>query len=203
MKTLDQIGQEQGTDRSSHGWHDYLCTYDEIFSPLRDKPITIMEMGTMGLAGIRMWSEYFTNPKTVIVGIDIQDYGGKRPDDGRVILKLGSQTDGAFLDTLAPSYDVIIDDAGHFAGAQIESFRLLWTRVNPGGCYVIEDLHTAWSPQHCNHALTIIQFIEQIIEEMQDHAGPEGRAKPDPADKWYAIDQIILRKGLAILRKRT
>ena len=203
MKSLDTIAQEQGTDRSSNGWHDYMVTYDWLLSPLRDKPITIMEMGTMGLAGIRTWSEYFTNPGTVIIGIDIQDYGGIAPNDPRVKLRLGSQTDGPFLDTLAPAYDIIIDDAGHFAGAQIESFRLLWPKVNPGGLYFIEDLHTAWSPQHCNAPRTIMRFMEDIMEEMQDHAGPEGRAKPNPEDKWYSIQQIIIRKGMAIFRKRT
>jgi len=202
MKTLDQIACEQGTDRASNGWHSYCVTYDELFSPLRDQPITILEMGVLGGAGIRMWNEYFIHPETKIIGIDIQNYGGAIPDSPRVSIRMGSQSDPAFVGRLPGNFDIVIDDAGHFASQQITAFGLLWQRVVPGGFYAIEDLHTAWSPQHCDSAITIMQFLEKIMEEMQDHAGAEGRAKPNLGDRWHSIDQIIYRKGLAVFRKR-
>lgn len=202
MKTLDQIGCEQGTDRASNAWHDYLRTYDELLTPLRHDPIILLEMGILGGAGLRMWSEYLTNPNARIVGIDIQDYHGELPYDNRLSVRYGSQSDYTFVKGLPYDYNVIIDDAGHFAADQQKSFDLMWPRVRPGGLYFIEDLHTAWSPQHCNSHLTIMQFIEQIMEEMQDHRGPDGRARTDPGDRWNAIDQITIRKGLAIFRKK-
>jgi hypothetical protein len=201
-KTLDQIGCEQGTDRCSTGLHDYLVTYEKDLDGLRDKPIRILEMGVLGLAGIRMWSEYFTNKATEIWGIDIQDYGGKKPDDDRVMIRYGSQSDEVFLNTLPSTFDVIIDDAGHFAKDQIESFRLLWPKVSRGGFYYIEDLHTTHSYQHSNGAQRIMAFIGDILEDMQDRGGPTGKGKGIPTDKWYSIDEVSIRKGLALFKKK-
>jgi alpha-L-arabinofuranosidase len=201
VKSLDQIAIEQGTDRSSIRNHDYMRTYDELFSPRRHQPLTFMEMGTLCMEGMRTWVEYFTHPQAKIYGIDIQDWGVKPPNDPRITFRLGSEADPVFLATLAPAYDIVIDDAGHFASQQIAAFGLLWPRITPGGLYAIEDLHTAWAPQHCDAPLTIMQFIERIMEEMQDHAGATGQARPNSADKWHSIDQIILRKGLAVFKK--
>jgi len=200
IKTLDQMGCEQGTDRASSGLHDYLRKgYEPILAPFRHEPIVLLEMGVLGGAGIRMWNEYFDNPLARIVGIDIQDYGGVIPKNSRVSVKYGSQSDPVFLATLPPTFDIIIDDAGHFAHDQILSYGMLWSRVRAGGWYIIEDLHTAHSSQHCNGSLTITQFIGGIITNMQDHNGPAGMAKLTPDDQ---IEQIVIRKGIAFIEKR-
>jgi Flp pilus assembly protein TadD len=57
-------------------------------------------------------------------------------------LKLGSQDDPGFLDTVISKYrpDIIIDDGSHLAHHLIFSFETLFPRIPPYGIYIIEDL---------------------------------------------------------------
>ena len=41
--------------------------------------------------------------------------------------------------------DIIIDDGSHIVYDQVISFKSLFNKLNPGGIYVIEDLHTSYS----------------------------------------------------------
>ena len=65
MKTLDELAIACATDRASvftRTWgkpHDYARHYDKLFTPLRDKPIKLLEIGVGGGEGIRMWSGLF------------------------------------------------------------------------------------------------------------------------------------------------
>lgn len=201
MKTLDQIANETNTDRGSARLHDYMRSYDEFFSPVRDKPIIFMEMGILRMDGIKTWCQYFTHPGARIIGIDAFDWKVEPPPDPRLIIRLGDAGNPEFLKSLSGGYDIIIDDAGHFAAQQIASFEFLWPRIAPGGLYCIEDLHTAWDKQLSNAPLTIMQFVHKIEDEMQDHSGAVGAGRPDKKDKWNSIDTITLRKSLVIFRK--
>lgn len=198
MKTLDELGCECGTDRASNGWHDYLHTYDDVLGSLRDKPVTLVEIGVLGGAGIRTWSKWFTHPDTRIIGIDIETFRYSGCDDPRVAVIEADGTTAATAARLPAQIDVAIDDGSHFASHQFASFQNLWPRVKPGGFYAIEDLHTFASPQHCNARQTIMQWIAEKCESIQAR-GPLGQAKRLPGDS--DIDWILVRKGLCIIRK--
>lgn len=205
MKTLDKIGCEQGTDRASNGWHDYLGIYAKFLYDRRDLPINLLEMGVLRGAGLRMWSEYLTHPAARIHGIDSDLVDVTMPDDRRVTASRGSQSDEAFLKTLpCQVWDVVIDDAGHVARHQITSFALMWPRVAPGGLYFLEDLHSAFAPSLNEPGVpTIMQWLYSVLADMQDHRGVYGLAKRDAADMWDTIDTVTVRKGMAIFRKQT
>ena len=67
---LDELGILHGTDKGSLG-HGYLGHYERILGPLRDEPITILEIGVSDGASLRMWADYFT--RATIVGVDINE----------------------------------------------------------------------------------------------------------------------------------
>ena len=54
--SLDEIGIETGTDKSSMH-HGYLDFYEMFFETLRDKPVRILEIGVLGGASVMMWEE--------------------------------------------------------------------------------------------------------------------------------------------------
>jgi len=61
-------------------------------------------------------------------------------------VKVGDQADVVFLEKVkyeitrrVPSFDVIIDDGGHYNRQIITSFLSLWHAVSPKGAYIIED----------------------------------------------------------------
>ena len=82
---LCKIMKKHGSDKGL-GYHNYTTLYDKLFSSLKDTKINILEVGlgtnnvnipsNMGVNGIpgaslRGWEEYFSNPESVIVGLDI------------------------------------------------------------------------------------------------------------------------------------
>ena len=65
--TLCELAQQHGTDKLRHG---YTPLYDELFTPLRDRPVNVVELGVLRGASIRMWADYFTHG--TIYGVDIR-----------------------------------------------------------------------------------------------------------------------------------
>ena len=82
------------------GSHFYTPHYQQHFSPWRERPLNILEIGIGGYddpqqggASLRMWKSFF--PRANIFGIDIHD---KSPhDEARIKTFKGSQIDEAFL----------------------------------------------------------------------------------------------------------
>src|SRR5262245_6318262 len=56
--------------KSSDKWELYLGVYETLFAPLREKPITLLEIGVQNGGSLEIWGEYFRNA-TAIVGVDI------------------------------------------------------------------------------------------------------------------------------------
>ena len=96
LPTLDALGLKHGTDKSSSG-HDYLSFFDAFFAPLRDLPVTLLEIGVYKGASLRTWEEYF--PRGKIIGVDLMP-SCKRFERGRVKIELADQSN---LDHLDPS----------------------------------------------------------------------------------------------------
>ena len=148
MKTLQQIAEEQGTDKADHG---YCEIYEKHTNHLRDAPIRVLEIGVYYGASLRMWREYFTEAKIHGADIDVKRCGdidgvelhGLNVDD-HVKLESLSATHGPF--------DIIIDDASHTMKHQQKTFNVLWPRLAPGGLYIIEDLHTSFFPKLDSHS---------------------------------------------------
>jgi len=201
--TLDEIACEEGTDRASNGLHDYMRTYDEVFRHIRHDPVSILEIGVLGGAGVRTWARYFAHPISRIYGLDPHPEFCGPIDDARVRLFNCSQADGNKLDALFGDarLTIIIDDGGHFASAQLKSFHNLWPRVAPGGFYCVEDLHTYAAPELCDSSENIMQFLTRIATEMQG-SGAKAIGKPEPSDLWPDIDTIMFRKGMCVMRKK-
>lgn len=199
METLDQIGLTTRTDKASF-FHDYLRTYEEFFSPLRHAPVRLLEMGVLGGASLVTWAKYFDHPEARIDGMDTDTLRCQRIQDRRVRVIQGSQTDASVV--WPEPFDIIIDDAGHFASQQIAAFGIYWEKwLKPGGLYVIEDLHTYASPMHCDGGKNIIRFLNEICIELHGK-GDTAVGKVTPNDKWASIETLTFRKGMAVFRKR-
>lgn len=149
-ESLIDLATRHKTDK--WGGHWYARHYDFHFGPLRDKPLTLLEIGVGGYddprAGgesLRMWRDYF--PRATIYGLDIVDKSAH--DEARIRTVLGSQDDPALLERLsreAGGFDIVIDDGSHLCGHVIRSFEILFPLLNPDGIYVVEDLQTSYWP---------------------------------------------------------
>jgi tetratricopeptide (TPR) repeat protein len=86
------------------------------------------------------WEAYFQN--ATIVGIDINPEC-RRFEGGRIHVEIGSQDDPAFLFDIAKKYPptVVLEDGSHNAHHVVYSFETLFPMIEPGGIYIVEDLH--------------------------------------------------------------
>ncbi len=141
---LDELGRKHGTDKASDG-HNYLVQYEEFLAPYRRKAdLVVIEIGVHDGASVRVWQDYFAGAQ--IIGVDIMETC-RAHADARIKIEIGDQGDPQFLQSLIVQHpaDVIFDDGSHTWSHQIETFRLLFPRLKPGGLFVCEDLLTSRS----------------------------------------------------------
>lgn len=194
--SLEEIGQATGTDKF---WHTYLPFYDRLLSPMRHKPVSILEIGTLSGQSLHMWDAYFDHPESKITGVDIIEWWTPSPDS-RIKMHIGSGTSHEFMQSVvnaAGPFDLVVDDAGHFWGDQKQTLAIMWPHVKSGGLMCIEDLHTSFDKGYSSPGETT--FVEHLLGWFNDlhESGKDMRGKRTVSD----IDEIICRKSLAVLKK--
>lgn len=190
---LDEIGRVYETDKIVG--HHYTHHYSNHFKKMRYKKINLLEIGVGGYenpkAGgdsLRMWKTYF--PFATIYGIDI--YDKKALEEKRIKIFQGSQIDSKFLDDVyssAKSFDIIIDDGSHINEHVIETFKILFPKLNDGGIYVIEDTQTAYweefggTSKDLKSEKTTMNFFKQLTDCLNHKEFIIAHYKPGYFDK--------------------
>ena len=144
--TIDKLHRSK-KGKSSDKWASYLPVYDRIFSPYKDTPMKLLEIGVQNGGSLEVWSGYFSNAK-LIVGCDINPMCRNLVyDDERISVVVGDvNSRNAFSEITAHSkaYDIIIDDGSHVSDDIIRTFIIYFQILSPGGIYVVEDTHTMY-----------------------------------------------------------
>jgi len=171
MKTLNEIGLQFGTDKSSE-IHDYLKKYEKYLPFERNQELKILEIGVLNGNSLRTWKEYYPNAN--VYGIDINP-DCKQQEESRITIEIGSQIDGEFLSRVANQYgpfDMILDDGSHMNSHVIYSFENLWNHVKNNGIYVVEDACTSyWFDYGGTYKgpNTTIEYFKNIVDEVNYH----------------------------------
>lgn len=142
-------------------WLHYFDVYDYHFSPFRNKPVRVLEIGIFQGGSLQMWKEYFGS-LAQIVGIDINPQC-KQFEEENIHIYIGDQADKVFLRQLVAAeeaFDIIIDDGGHAMNQLRISFDALFPALKPGGIYLAEDLHTCYMPEYGGGYQNPANFIE-------------------------------------------
>lgn len=170
-KSLDELGTMHGTDKVSKR-HGYLQGYEQFFESMRNIPVSIFEIGVKEGASVRMWKDYFAEAH--IVGMDRNSNAHVHAAE-RISIEIGDQADRQALLGVCERhgpFDIIVDDGSHIWIHQISCLETLFPHVKPGGCYVIEDIHTSFAGSaHAYHgglafsAFDYIQRLSQIVTE--------------------------------------
>ena len=135
---LDDIAKKYGTDKSTD-FHGYTLIYEKLITDLWGK--SLLEIGVLDGASIKMWHEYL--PRWQITGVDInQDCKKHETEDIKIIIEDQTKLE------LLKKYDVIIDDGSHNPKHFIQTLKNLWGNIKPGGLYIIEDLSVCQSAKH-------------------------------------------------------
>ena len=165
--SLDAIGCRFRTDKASIG-HDYLSFYERYFCGLRDDKLTLLEIGVLNGASLKVWEAYF--PNAAVIGADINPACRRFAGD-RVSIETmdqGNIEDLVQLGIRHGPFDVIIEDGSHRWDHQITTLRTLFPFLRNGGYYVVEDLQTnygAMADQYRGSASTsCVEFLKGLVD---------------------------------------
>lgn len=136
---LQHLAKKYSCDKSDHG---YMELYAQIVPKTTKR---LLEIGLLRGESALLWLEWLSKPQNVDFienstdHIDLQTLNDITDHGARVFFQDVKQIN---VEELADTYSVIIDDGSHNNQDQIQAFMRLWPLVEPGGWYVIEDLHT-------------------------------------------------------------
>ena len=175
---LSKIATIHKTDK--YEYHFYTPHYQNHFKNFKFKKNNILEIGVGGyedpyLGGnsLRMWKSYF--PFSKIYSLDIYDKSFLQ--ENRIKIFKGSQVDFDFLDDVMNDIgeiDIIIDDGSHINKHVIETFEYLFTKLNKGGIYVLEDTQTSYWKDYGGNSTnfddktTIYGFFKSLIDSLNN-----------------------------------
>lgn len=182
----------------------YFDVYAAHFDPIREEPLSILELGIYSGASMLIWRDYFPNAK--IVGLDIMTSPQRlNPHEaaGGMACIQGDQSNPSDLQrcldqTPDGRFDVIIDDASHLGALSKASFDFLFVHgLKAGGLYFVEDYGASFMPQFDgkewappppsgledtvfpSHEHGMIAWLKQLIDElnMGQHLDPDHRTR--------------------------
>lgn len=186
-------------------YENYFGIYDRYLEPLRDRPITMIEIGVQHGGSLQMWKEYL-HPDSTVVGIDIYAACKKYETDG-IRVFIGDQSDPEFLASVITEIgpvDYILDDGSHIPRHQNASFEYLFHHgLKDGGVYICEDCHTSYWPRYgggVRKSGTFIEFAKVIADDinywhMEDKLGtPNWRTQMVESVEFYS-SVVAFRKA--------
>jgi hypothetical protein len=146
-KSLEEISKQYHSDKGSV-YHNYLEIYEKYFSKYRNSLENFLEIGLWEGDSIRMWRDYFNVGN--LVGADILDLSHVVLPNTQIHIcdQSDRQQLGNLIDSSYDSYDIIIDDGGHWQHQQQITLGFMFPFLKSGGVFVIEDLHTANHPAY-------------------------------------------------------
>lgn len=151
-------------------WEHYFEIYDHVIGPFYGSRINYLEIGVQFGGGLEIASKLFS-AESAIVGLDIEPLCKNLEKVGLAKIFIGSQTDPKILGGIieyCQYFDVIIDDGSHQQKDMIETFLILFPYLSEGGCYLIEDTHTNYSPKHQDafFGIGLYDYFKAISERL-------------------------------------
>lgn len=202
--------------------HVFYEIYEGYFSPLKNRPIVLLEIGVYQGESTKVFSKYFNNG--TIVGVDIEkrdiDFSGYP----NVVYEQANQTSAADLERVAErrapgGYDIIVDDASHIGLFSLFTLHHAFHRLKPGGLYVVEDWPTGYlkdwpdglpivrrpvpsatggiPKEMPSHNGGMVGFIKQLVDAVAGE-GPIGRLGKNGG---LSFEYLHIYGGTAVLRK--
>lgn len=218
MSELNDIATQHGTDKNSSR-HNYVAIYNHLFTPFRQEPIKLLEIGIYHGNSIRMWRDWFSNATIYCIDIKqkwINQLICSKEGTKRIVFDKVDQGDAQQLTEYAKKgpWRVIVDDGSHLSSHQKLTFDILWDQVEPGGYYIIEDTHTSYEIRFKTRFIdcdeTLIQRMIRLADEISgapyvknEYNNLHVRKNNDALTKYQKeVEYIQFRMGLVIIKKR-
>ncbi|HEY2566100.1 MAG TPA: SAM-dependent methyltransferase [Candidatus Aquirickettsiella sp.] len=198
----------------SDKWVNYFDIYDECFSRYIANNSNVLEIGVQNGGFLQILSKYLKNASIYGVDIDPKVLNLKLEPNMHVY-NFNIIDESALKKNLnAIEFDIIIDDGSHICSDIIQTFKLFFSKLKPGGVFLIEDLHTSYWESHGGSYLaadSAIEFFKKFADllnfyHIKDHRFEENLSSSDRyIFQWlrsiYFYDSVVVIHKLQKARK--
>jgi hypothetical protein len=184
----------------------YFEVYERHFSPFRNLPVNVLEVGVYQGGSLQMWKHYF-GAQARIFGLDINPHC-KSLEDERIQIFIANQEDRMELKRVAeqlPQIDILIDDGGHLPKQQINTFEVFYPRLSENGIYLCEDLHSAYLKNHKGgyKKRTFIEYSKDLIDQLNAWHSEDNRLRVNSFTRstfglHYYESMLVIEKRLIV-----
>ena len=140
METFEDLYNAR-SDLRIHKWLNYFHVYEAHMGRFRGQSVKLLEIGVQRGGSAQLFREYL-GPRALVVGVDIDPACAAHADGHSLQIEIGDQADPDFLGYIKQKhgpFDIVLDDGGHKASQILTSFEYLFSAINLGGVYLIED----------------------------------------------------------------
>jgi len=206
------------TGKVSDKWASYFPVYERLFGPLRERAISLLEIGVQNGGSLETWSAYFPHA-THIVGCDIEPACAElKYEDPRIEVVVGNANAADVRTRIlsaCPAFDIVIDDGSHRSRDILNSFLGYFGVLNDDGLYIVEDTHALY--RHVpgggilsrTSALEFFKLCAELtnLEHWADDLAPEtlfSTFLPSGVPSWFQagiIESVEFRNSMVIVRR--
>ena len=207
-KYINQYTQPSKKNKIKIQAHGYSKFYQDIFYPIKNKKLNIIEIGSFyGNASAALFF-YFKNSK--IYGADINPDMFRYKSDRVESFYVNSSSLSSIKNEIINKnikFDIIIEDASHMLKDQIISLFYLFPILNKGGYFIVEELDFPETREdmRTSNDISDLKTILINIMKKKDFVSPY----IDEKSKKYFLDNIdsikIFRGNMnevALLKKK-
>lgn len=166
MGKLQLLGELHGTDKATH--HMYCDFYESV---LPKEIGALLEIGVKDGASLKMWRDYYAG--AFIVGLDVKHMTSI---PGCFIAQVDANSDNARRGLSGYDFDIIVDDGSHKCTDQRRSFEIYWPMLQPGGFYIIEDVHTSFLGEYADETPTTYEWAMKLPGAMEWWRDPSNKS---------------------------
>jgi SAM-dependent methyltransferase len=189
----------------SDKWVNYFDIYDECLKRYIANNPSVLEIGVQNGGFLQVLSKYLKNAS--LYGVDIDPKVLNLKLEPNIHIYNFNITDETALkkNLKKIEFDIIIDDGSHLCSDIIQTFKILFSKLKPGGVFLIEDLHTSYWDSHGGSYLgtdSAIEFFKKFADllnfyHIKDHRFEENLSSSDKyIFKWlrsvYFYDSVVV-----------
>ena len=160
----------------SDKWEHFLSIYEMELGAAASlgDPLRVLEIGVQNGGSLEVW-EKFLPPGSSIVGIDVNPNCRQLAFEGNIEFHVLDAADPNALEQLLGErrFDIIVDDGSHLQSDIVSTFRALYSRLEYGGKYFIEDVHTSYWASYGGGYLkpdSAIEYFKGLVDALNvDH----------------------------------
>jgi len=166
--TLTELYQKRFAQSCDKGTvHNYIQGYyEQAFTPLRDLPLQILELGVWQGGSLELWNAYYTQAQ--IWGIDVNPLRHK-PESQRIhFVRKDAYTPECLNLFQDGTLDVIIDDGPHTLASQQWVLEHYMSKLAPSGLLIIEDIQSPKDLEALCQKARDLNLVWKVVDLRKD-----------------------------------